>query len=671
MLGRKTPQSEGAGRAGQRRRKAIGLAALALAATLATGASAQTCSPLGTVLNVSPFAPTFVQNLNPGYAAGIAASTAISSTINSMNTAFLTQSSAFVGGPTSNEPNQEAGGIWVRGVGGNLTTKNRAGVSTAAQANGGGGTGVGVCNSTFYQTYGGYQFGFDLGRFNVSGVNVTVGLTAGYIGADGQLNGGNLAGGSFNTSTQAPFAGAYAAATYGNFFGDVMIRWNYYSTVLNSPSINLFNQKVDSRGLTFAASGGYRWVVPNTNWFLEPSAGVIYTYASTQPINIANPVPADNFYNGGNFMGTTRLSVFDSTIGRLGLRVGTSMEYGDLRLQPFAAASIWREFGPNQTASYQSCPGCFFIGNGGAGFFPALLSSSISNQTIGTFGQYSLGTSAQLASMPGWLAFVRVDYRNGDRMEGISGTGGVRYQIASLGADGVLVTKGPAPRVTPAHDWTGFYLGGFGGGAYGYTQSSYPGTYFYSQPQLAGISFGGTGGYNHQFGNYVFGVEADGGWLNAQGNAPCAPLAAGTPLFQMNCGGRVDWFATLAGRAGYASGQFLYFAKFGAAFVENQFSATCNLGIQNGSANTAGNQNCTNPANVFSNGYAARDTRIGWTAGLGAEFALTQHWSAKGEIDYMEFGSRTNSASDRITIINGNTGYAMAKIGVNYNFGRY
>ncbi len=35
----------------------------------------------------------------------------------------------------------------------------------------------------------------------------------------------------------------------------------------------------------------------------------------------------------------------------------------------------------------------------------------------------------------------------------------------------------------------------------------------------------------------------------------------------------------------------------------------------------------------------------------------------------MEFGSRTNSASHGITILNGNTGFAMAKIGVNYNFG--
>ncbi len=666
MLGRNTNQ-QGEGRALHLRRKAVGLAAFALAATVATGASAQNCSPLGAVLNVPPFAPTNAPNLNPGYAAGIAASTALSATINSMNTAFLTQSSAFVGGPTSDQPNQDAGGVWVRGVGGNLTTKNQAAVNTVVLGNGAGGGGAGVCNSTFYQTYGGYQFGLDVGRFNMNGWNFSVGLTSGYIGSDGQLNGGNLSGGAFTTSTQAPFVGAYAAATYGNFFFDTLVRWNYYSTILNSPTINLYNQKVDSHGLTFAAAGGYRWAVPNTNWFLEPSAGVIYTYASTQPIDIANPVPTDAFYNGGNFMGTTRLSTFDSTIGRLGLRAGTSVEYGDLRLQPFAAASIWHEFGPNQTASYQSCPGCLFL-VGGGNVVPSTLASHISNQTIGTFGQYSIGTAAQLASMPGWLAFVRVDYRNGDRMEGISGTGGVRYQIASVSPEGVLVTKGPAHQVAAAHDWTGFYLGGIGGGAYGNTQTT---AGFNVQPQLAGIMFGGTGGYNHQFGQYVFGVEADGGWTNAAGASPCAPLVAGGPLFQMNCAGRVDWFANVAARAGYASGQFLYFAKAGAAFVENAFGASCNLGLQNGSVRNAANQNCTNALGLFSNGYTASDTRIGWMAGLGAEFALSQHWSAKGEIDYMEFGSRTNRASDGVTILNGNTGFAMAKIGVNYNFGRY
>lgn len=653
---------------GGRTRKILGAASFALAATAATSASAQNCTPLGATIVAPGVGPIFAPNLNPGYAAGIAASTAIASTINSMNTAFLTQSSAFVGGPSSNAPNQEAGGVWVRGVGGNLTTKNQASVGTAVNVNGGGGGGLAVCNSTFYQTYGGYQFGFDLGRFNVSGVNVTVGLTAGYIGADGQLNGGNLSGGSFNTSTQAPFLGAYAAATYGDFFADALIRWNYYSTTLNSPSINLYNQKVDTRGLTFAVAGGYRWTVPNTNWFLEPSAGLIYTYASTEPIDIANPVPTGGGFAGGNFMGTTRLSVFDSTIGRLGLRVGTSVEYGDLRLQPFAAASIWREFGPNQTASYQSCTFCFFAGGS-----PALLSSSISNQTIGTFGQYSLGTAAQLASMPGWLAFVRVDYRNGDRMEGISGTGGVRYQIAALGSEGVLVTKGPAPQAPLAHDWTGFYVGVSGGGAYGNTQLSFPVTGTNSNPQLAGIMFGGQGGYNHQFGHWVVGAEGEGGWLNARGSAPCAALFADpaggpSPLFQMNCQGRVDWYATLAGRAGYASGQFLYYAKAGAAFIESNFSATCNLGVQNVSAGTANGQRCFNPAAQLSNGFSIGDTRIGWTAGLGAEFAINANWSAKGEIDYMEFGSSALSASDG-TRLNGNAGFALAKVGLNYNFG--
>ncbi|MGD9657878.1 MAG: autotransporter domain-containing protein [Methylocystis sp.] len=635
------------------------MAAFALAAVGATGAWAQNCTPIAAI-GIPGVAPA--PNLNPGYSTGLAASTAVSSVINSTNTAFLTQSSAFVGGPTTDSPNQEAGGIWVRGVGGNLTTKNQAGVNAGLFYPGSGGAaGLGLCSSTFYQTYGGYQLGFDIGRFNWSDFNITVGVTAGYIGASGQLNGGNLSGGAFTTSTQAPFVGAYAAATYGNFFADALVRWNYYSTLLSSPSINLFNQKLDARGMTFAASGGYRWIVPNTNYFLEPSLGMIWTYGKIEPLEMSNPVTGIAGFAPGNFQGSTEFSAFNSAIGRLGLRAGTSVEYGDLRLQPFVAASIWHEFGPNLTARYNSCPACLF-----AGAAPGVLTASISNQTIGTFGQYSIGTAAQIASMPGWLAFVRVDYRNGDRMEGISGTGGVRYQIASLDPAGVLVTKGPAPAVTPAHDWTGFYVGGIGGGAYGYTQSSYAGSIFYSQPQLAGIMFGGTAGYNYQFGHWVVGAEVDGGWTNAQGNAPCAPLIAGGALFQMNCGGKVDWFANFAGRAGYASGQFLYYAKAGAALVENAFSGNCNLGPLNGV--NPGGQNCAGPLGLFSNGFATRDSRVGWMAGLGAEFALTANLSAKGEIDYMEFGSRTNRASDGITLLNGNTGFAMAKIGVNYNF---
>ena len=47
---------------------------------------------------------------------------------------------------------------------------------------------------------------------------------------------------------------------------------------------------------------------------------------------------------------------------------------------------------------------------------------STTTSRVGTYGQYSIGLAGQIVNT-GWLGFVRVDYRNGDRIEGLSGTG--------------------------------------------------------------------------------------------------------------------------------------------------------------------------------------------------------------------------------------------------------
>jgi hypothetical protein len=59
---------------------------------------------------------------------------------------------------------------------------------------------------------------------------------------------------------------------------------------------------------------------------------------------------------------------------------------------------------------------------------------------VGTFGQFGLGTAAQLANT-GWLGFVRADYRTGDDIHGWDVTGGIRYQFAWDTGRAPLVTK--------------------------------------------------------------------------------------------------------------------------------------------------------------------------------------------------------------------------------------
>ena len=63
-----------------------------------------------------------------------------------------------------------------------------------------------------------------------------------------------------------------------------------------------------------------------------------------------------------------------------------------------------------------------------------------STTRVGTYGQYSLGLAAQVANT-GWLGFVRVDYKNGDNIEGWTGNAGIRYQFTPEMIAAVMPTK--------------------------------------------------------------------------------------------------------------------------------------------------------------------------------------------------------------------------------------
>ena len=67
------------------------------------------------------------------------------------------------------------------------------------------------------------------------------------------------------------------------------------------------------------------------------------------------------------------------------------------------------------------------------------------------------------------------------------------------------------------------------------------------------------------------------------------------------------------------------------------------------------------------NTISASDNRVGWTAGFGAEFALTNNWSAKAETNYLGFGTRGLTLSDG-TFVNSKLNFWESKIGLNYRF---
>ena len=75
----------------------------------------------------------------------------------------------------------------------------------------------------------------------------------------------------------------------------------------------------------------------------------------------------------------------------------------------------------------------------------------------------------------------------------------------------------PAP-VTPAYNWSGFYIGANGGGGWGQSWWDAQST----GVNVSGGQVGGTAGYNWQFGNTVLGLEGDLDWSNLKGTSNSA-----------------------------------------------------------------------------------------------------------------------------------------------------
>ena len=186
-----------------------------------------------------------------------------------------------------------------------------------------------------------------------------------------------------------------------------------------------------------------------------------------------------------------------------------------------------------------------------------------------------------------------------------------RVVFACLAALGLVATAnaadlpgrhgyGPQRVLAPVYNWTGFYIGINGGGAWGDAKWDSVGTF-----DVSGAMIGGTIGYNWQAAQFVFGLEGDLDWTNINGttSAACA----------FGCKTSNNWLATVRGRIGYTFDRFLPYITGGFAL---------------------GNIKASQP------GFAGGDdTNAGWTAGAGFEFAIANTgWSAKAEYLYVDLG---------------------------------
>lgn len=220
------------------------------------------------------------------------------------------------------------------------------------------------------------------------------------------------------------------------------------------------------------------------------------------------------------------------------------------------------------------------------------------------------------------------------------------FQQASAADIPAPVYKAARTPVAVAYNWSGFYGGVHGGYGWadgrtsigindpsGVTQlvagdGGFPLAYSFDRN---GYIAGGQLGYNKQFGQWLFGIEAD---ISATGMKGSSTVF--TPTCPNFCGGPntstvtqdMDWFGTVRGRIGFATGQWLIYGTGGLAYGHIKYSYL------------ETNAPFGGPLTITANGTA---TQTGWTAGGGLEYGFGP-WSFRAEYLYFDLGDKTFNA---------------------------
>jgi outer membrane immunogenic protein len=117
----------------------------------------------------------------------------------------------------------------------------------------------------------------------------------------------------------------------------------------------------------------------------------------------------------------------------------------------------------------------------------------------------------------------------------------------------------------------------------------------------------------------------------------------------------VESLSSVTGRVGYAWGRFLAYARGGAAWERDKYSAT---------------------TIVLGTAYTADETRPGWTVGIGGEYAFTDFLSGFIEYGYYDFGNHRISFNPQIAglppaFVDVQETRSVVRAGLNFRFWSY
>jgi outer membrane immunogenic protein len=193
----------------------------------------------------------------------------------------------------------------------------------------------------------------------------------------------------------------------------------------------------------------------------------------------------------------------------------------------------------------------------------------------------------------------------------------------------------PAEPVAPvyAFTWSGFYVGAHVGYGTGSTDISIEDEDVELGDWSSDGFFGGVQvGYNFQFNALVLGAEADASFAGIDGDLDFEGLGVGAST-------DLNWFGTARLRAGVAMDRALLYATGGVAFGD----------VENSVADVE-----------------ESDTSVGWTAGVGLEYAFADNWSVKTEYLHVDLGDNDFTVMD--TDVSFDNRFDLFRVGVNYRF---
>jgi outer membrane immunogenic protein len=197
----------------------------------------------------------------------------------------------------------------------------------------------------------------------------------------------------------------------------------------------------------------------------------------------------------------------------------------------------------------------------------------------------------------------------------------------------------PAAAAPTPFNWTGWYVGVNGGGAWGRQDPFNVITDRFDSlsTSISGGLVGGTIGAQAQAGSVLLGVEADIDWAHITGSTTATPTVGGVPLVPVTASTSIDTQSTLRLRAGLPLSNWLPYLTAGVAVLDAMTNLTTPAGAVCGGA-------------IF-NGCSGANHQIGAALGGGVEYAFTQNWSVKLEYLYVTAASLDISLTTRYELV--------------------